>query len=151
MISETATEHFWSRVDKSGDCWEWTASRSEGYGDLSVNGKVLKAHRVSYELLVGPIPKGMQIDHKCYNRACVNPAHLQVVDQRRNRENLNGPYSNSKSGVRGVYLFRGRWKVTAKSNGKLHYGGMYDDLKEAEAAAIALRNKVFTNNLADRK
>lgn len=73
-------ERFWEKVDKSGDCWVWTASvDSGGYGRFRLDGKKKYAHRVSYELGIGPIPDGLQIDHLCRNRACVNPAHLEAV------------------------------------------------------------------------
>lgn len=65
-------------------CWEWLASRSDGYGRVTWQGRQRPAHRVVYELLVGPIPAGLQIDHLCRNRGCVNPAHLEPVTQREN-------------------------------------------------------------------
>ena len=73
-------ERFWSKVDAGGDCWEWTASqRGEGYGYFGIEGRGRPAHRVAYELLVGPIPDGLVLDHLCRNRTCVNPDHLEVV------------------------------------------------------------------------
>lgn len=78
----TRLERFWARVDKSGDCWLWTGSRSgNGYGRLWLNKHMIYAHRFAYELLVGPIPEGLQIDHLCRVRHCVNPAHLEPVTQ----------------------------------------------------------------------
>lgn len=69
-------------VDPSSGCWVWTGTRhSAGYGKF--DGRRL-AHRVIYELEVGPIPSGMQIDHLCRNRLCVNPEHMEVVTQREN-------------------------------------------------------------------
>lgn len=79
----TLEERFWSKVDKSGECWLWTASTKDGYGTIYVLGKMEFAHRVSYELNVGPIPEGLQIDHVqergCSSRACVRPDHLEPV------------------------------------------------------------------------
>jgi HNH endonuclease len=73
-------QQFWDKVDASGDCWEWTGTLSHGYGSLWVPGRIhVFAHRYAYELLVGPIPKGLQIDHRCRNLICVNPDHLEVV------------------------------------------------------------------------
>lgn len=63
-----------------GDCWTWTgATQSKGYGSFHHNGRRHSTHRLSYELLVGPIPAGLQIDHLCENKRCCNPAHLEPV------------------------------------------------------------------------
>jgi hypothetical protein len=66
-------------------CWEWSASRdSSGYGSIKVNGSWRGAHRIAYELIEGPIPAGLQLDHLCRVRHCVNPAHLEPVTPREN-------------------------------------------------------------------
>jgi len=71
---------FWSKVEKTNGCWNWTAGKfTQGYGAFKLDGKNTHAHRISYELLVGEIPEGMTLDHLCRNRACVNPAHLEPV------------------------------------------------------------------------
>ena len=72
------------------DCWIWPKQKYQGYGickDGIYRGK--KAHRVSYEFFVGPIPKGLEIDHLCRNPSCVNPDHLEPVSHAENvaREN----------------------------------------------------------------
>lgn len=77
-------ELFWAKVDKTGDCWLWTAGRNrQGYGEFATrqtdNPKTRVAHRIAYELVVGPIPEGLVLDHLCRNPPCVNPAHVEPV------------------------------------------------------------------------
>lgn len=71
----TAKERFWRRVVKTDGCWNWIGATLEGYGTFHAR----RAHRMAYEMLVGPIPGGLHLDHLCRNRACVNPAHLEPV------------------------------------------------------------------------
>lgn len=80
-------ETLMARTDRTpGGCWNWTAAIDpvSGYGRISVEGSTGYAHRVAFEILVGPIPDGLTIDHLCRNRRCVNPVHLEPVTQREN-------------------------------------------------------------------
>lgn len=74
---------FWSKVVKTEFCWLWTGAahkKADGYGRVDANGKRFLAHRFAYELLVGPIPEGHELDHVvCENTRCVNPAHVEPV------------------------------------------------------------------------
>jgi hypothetical protein len=79
---------FWTKVDATGDCWEWTRALAVGYGKCWDGDKPMLAHRWAYEHLIGPIPEGLVLDHLCRNRRCVNPDHLRVVTRKVN--NLAG-------------------------------------------------------------
>lgn len=75
-------DRFWPKVDRNAPdgCWNWTGARQpNGYGVFGFRDKTARAHRAAWELLRGPIPEGMDLDHLCRNRACVNPAHLEPV------------------------------------------------------------------------
>jgi hypothetical protein len=78
-------QRFWAKVKKTKTCWLWQAStRRDGYGQFRLNGKMIAAHRLSYTLLIGPIPKDMQVLHSCDVRHCVNPAHFFLGDNAAN-------------------------------------------------------------------
>lgn len=77
---QTPEERFWAKVRKTESCWLWASTiNSSGYGAFSADSTDVLAHRFAYELLVGPIPAGLVLDHLCRVRHCVNPAHLEPV------------------------------------------------------------------------
>lgn len=84
----TPVDRFMAKVDKDAPngCWLWTAALDDGgYGVFGVTSSCTrKAHRFAYENLVGPIPAGLQLDHLCRVRNCVNPDHLEPVTPRVN-------------------------------------------------------------------
>lgn len=80
-LAERLTER--STLDASG-CLVWDRPGANGYGYLAVDGSDQLAHRLSFETFVGPIPDGLQIDHLCRNKACINPEHLEPVTQAEN-------------------------------------------------------------------
>jgi hypothetical protein len=79
VLTVDSAERFWSKVEQSGDCWLWTGGKSRGYGQFWWDGQMRPAHRVSFTARVGEIAAGLELDHLCRNRACVNPAHLEPV------------------------------------------------------------------------
>lgn len=106
-------KRFWDKVEVRGpdECWPWLAGgKSEGYGRFQLNGRLGHSHRIAYELAVGPIPPGLDIDHTCHNdsdcpggkscphRACCNPAHLEPVTRGENiRRGNTGAHERDKT------------------------------------------------------
>lgn len=151
----TFEQRFWQKVDKSGQCWTWTAAISEddGYGRFGIGRSTKLSHRVSFELSGGTIPVGMEVDHICHNRTCVNPAHLRVVTSQKNSENHSGPQSNSKTGIRGVHWVTGKrkWGASVNQKGRKYFVGYFDDIQDAAEAVLNKRNELFTHNNFDRR
>ncbi len=83
------------RVSIIGDCWEWNGSKNEkGYGKMTFRGRQFKVHRFAYSVLVGQIPDGLEIDHKCRRRACCNPDHLEAVTRLENVRRSSGTHKS---------------------------------------------------------
>lgn len=152
----TFEERFWAKVEKTDTCWKWTAFvNPEGYARSSgPDNKGALAHRVSYELAIGPIPEGMCVDHICRNRKCVRPDHLRTATYKQNQENLSQlGRSDSSSGFRGVIWDSraGKWSARVGHNGRKYYVGLFADAEEANRAVIVKRNELFTCNDTDRR
>lgn len=82
----------WDRVAHEGDCWVWVGSRdTNGYGKFYRDGRTLVAHRAIYEAMVGEVPVGLQLDHLCRNRPCLNPYHLEPVTHIENQRRRHKP------------------------------------------------------------
>lgn len=114
---ECATSRFWRYVELEDviedGCWRWRGSRNQhGYAQFKADKKLIRAHRFAYELMVGPIPEGMTIDHMCHDsaecdgglccphRSCVNPAHMEIATRGENAR-------RAMTGTRQWYCKRG--------------------------------------------
>jgi len=84
--SRSLAERFWPKVAKADvGCWDWLASTNwDGYGYIRNPSGSDRAHVVAYELMVGPVPEGLHLDHLCCNRGCVRPDHLEPVTHQEN-------------------------------------------------------------------
>lgn len=154
IIRGNDTARFWGHVDKSGSCWLWTGRLNHaGYGQIRM-GSMKQAHRVSYEMTFGHIPKGLVIDHLCHNRSCVRPDHLRAVSVKQNCEHKKGASRSSKTGVLGVWVDSTRtpdkFSAAVRHNGKKYHLGLFDSLEDAESAVIAKRLELFTHNEVDK-
>ena len=98
-------EGFWDKTRMTGSCWNWIGSLNpKGYGQYYDGVKPIKAHRFSYELFKGKIPEGLQLDHLCRNRKCVNPNHLEIVT---NKENVLRGVGMSAANSRKTHCSKG--------------------------------------------
>lgn len=106
LIKGNHSKRFWIKVDKTKDCWNWIGSTwGKGYGKYTVNDKSIAAHRFAYQDIKGDIPKGLQLDHLCMNKLCVNPDHLE-------------PVTNSENQYR-AFKKRGAWPIQTRKSKKV--------------------------------
>jgi hypothetical protein len=85
-VMENHVPRFWSKVEKTDGCWIWRGATSgRGYGAFYLaRGNKILAHRAAYQMVIGPVPDGADLDHLCRNKMCVNPAHLEAVSHAEN-------------------------------------------------------------------
>lgn len=83
-------------IVRPNGCWEWVrAIQSQGYGSVGYQGRTFLAHRLSYMLAVGPIPAEHDLHHKCNNRRCINPKHLQPLKRVAHFRLSDSPFSRN--------------------------------------------------------
>ena len=140
----TPQDAFRARTVRDGDCLVWTGALKEnGYATLRHGGRLVYVHRWAWEAANGPTPEGMQVDHTCWNRACVELSHLRLATSAENTRNMSGPMKTNSLGVRNVYKKRGRFHVSVMRDGKVYSAGPFHTLKRAGQEAQALRATLF--------
>lgn len=134
-LTQKDIDRFWGKVDKVNSvffyngtrCWEWTATRNHtGYGRAWVNLGLHVAHRVSYQLSFGEIPKELEVCHFCDNPPCVNPSHLFLGTH---KENMNDMKKKGRA-VRQIGELNGRCILSDKEVDKLRY--LYENKIETQ-------------------
>ena len=140
---EQAITRFWSMVDRRGEdeCWPWKGALWTGYGffmSMALLGGKTTAHRVAYMLTHGSIPKGLEIDHKCRNRACQNPKHLEPVTMAVNV--LRGEGVTARF-ARSTHCPRGHERTPGNTIMKVSLGRSYRRCKVCEQAAWRAKAK----------
>lgn len=132
MINDKTLERFMSKVNKTDTCWLWIASKTkDGYGRFRVGEKIKGSHRVSYSHFVGEIPEGLQIDHLCRVRNCVNPDHLEPVTH----------IENQKRGVSGIH----ERSKTSCPKGHPYSGVRKDSKRICHKCKVESQNKYIKN------
>jgi hypothetical protein len=108
-MDEDARNRFWSKVEKSESCWNWSGFRYlNGYGGFSLGYSRRMAHRVSWELVnERELPTNLVVDHLCRNVRCVNPEHLEPVTQRENLRRGSSPFAQRVALVESGVCHRG--------------------------------------------
>jgi len=116
------SEWFWLGVKKTKTCWLWQRSKNNtGYGTVSWYGKALTAHVLAYTLLRGQIVEGLELDHLCKTRDCVNPDHLEPVTHKENvlrGESPSAVHSRKTHCIRGHEFSGDNLKILKRKNNK---------------------------------
>lgn len=138
-LKKGAIDRYWSYVVKGDSCWGWSGAKTRnGYGDIYVNGKMIKAHRFSYEVHFGSIPDGMVIRHTCHNPECTNPDHLKIGNQ---ADNMNDAIESGR-------IARG----SRNPNAKLSVDDILSIRSDSRTnRAIAAQYKVDSSTVSDIK
>jgi hypothetical protein len=105
-------DRFMKKIKETNSCWIFEGSKTNGYGQFWVKNKKYLAHRWIYEQIVGKIPDGMQIDHLCRERSCVNPDHLEIVSNAEQQKRRSEAQTHCKHGheftEKNTYLYNNK-------------------------------------------
>lgn len=124
-------------INEETGCWEWQRSKDEnGYGQIGYEYRPTRAHRIAYKYFVGPLLKGMHIDHRCRNASCCNPDHLRQITASGNAQHKVGNPAHNTSGHVGVYYNKqsNKWYARINVDGKQISLGSYDTFERAVIA-----------------
>lgn len=136
----TPAEAFAARTRSVGDCLVWVGSKTrDGYGFITVGGRLEMTHRYAWIASRGPIPSGLEVDHTCGNRSCCSVDHLRLASRHQNMRNRAGAQVGSSTGVRNVRAEGERFRVTVNGD----YVGTFHDLETARSVAAEARLAKF--------
>lgn len=142
----TTEERFWPKVERRGkdECWYWLAYKHpNGYGQM---GRLGYAHRISFAIHNGPIPKGKVVDHICHNRSCVNPDHLRLATHFENAQNKTHGRARFNGGtLKGAFYdsTRLKWRAAITHDGHQKNLGRFDTEQDAHEAYCDAADKLF--------
>jgi hypothetical protein len=126
-------------------CWLWTGTTAMGYAHF----RGIPVHRWLLEFWQGEALGPRHAEHRCRNKGCVNPTHLRPATSKQNQENV-GLRRDNKTGYRGVYRSRKKFRAQVKHHGEVIALGTFSTAEEAAAWARAVRLLLFTFNDDDR-
>jgi len=130
-------------VDENG-CWNWTRATNKGYGVVNAMNRTFGAHRVSYELSIGPIPAGGSVCHRCDNPKCINPDHLWLGSHAENMEDMK---TKGRSSPPPVHSGKDHWRNRYPE--KIQRGEQQANAKLTDDQVIAIRRAYIAGEHRD--
>ena len=133
-----------NRVEQVGECLIWTGHiNQDGYPRMNIGGRLFMVYRYVWERSKGPIPEDLEVNHTCFNRACIKLDHLELVTKAQNAQYRRGAQPNSKSGIRNVHQRGDGWIVRLKVKQRNKVWGPFETVEEAKEEASRRRLEFF--------